>query len=103
MGKSKKIPNGKKAVPEKVKRQKHALRTSKSDARRRDEGLTRISIWVPMDQATRVTELARGLVHAHRATVGRTLVAESPEKLAIPKPWKNPTPRDDSRQGDLWL
>jgi len=88
----------KSSVSEKVRRKKHALRTSRSDDRRRDEGLTRISIWVPVTEARQIAELARELVTAHRARVaqpGPTLIQG---KVEIPKPWRDPLPRDDHRQ-----
>lgn len=50
-----------------VQKKKHAIRTSRSDARRKAEGLIRVSTWVPGDRAAAMSILARTLVSQHRA------------------------------------
>jgi len=103
MAKTSPPPTRKKVVPEALKRKKHALRTSKSDARRRDEGLTRISIWVPMDQIARVRDFAHGLVSSHRALAAEPSPTLTQNKVEIPKPWRDPKPKYDHRQHCLQL
>lgn len=103
MAKTSPPPTRKKAVPEALKRKKHALRTSKSDARRRDEGLTRISIWVPSEHIRQVRDFARELVDRHRALATEPRPTLTQNKVEIPKPWRDPKPKYDHRQRSLHL
>ena len=44
-----------------------AQRRAEADARKRDAGLTRVSVWVPRDKAAEVHRLAEGLRASYKA------------------------------------
>ena len=87
--------------PDGAKREKRAERTRRSDARRREEGLRRICIWLPEYKVNHVTSLAHELVAAHRAAAAHGFRLVGPAMVPIPRPWKNPTPFYDVRQRRL--
>lgn len=91
------------AAIKKQRRKKHALRTSKSDARRREEGLTRISIWVPSEHVARIKTLARSLVENHRAPAPKKHLSVTKPQVELPRPYKNPKPKYDRRQLSMQL
>jgi len=74
-------------------RQRHSRNVKTSDGRKQDKGLVRIAIWVPRDEAERFKQTARLAVDRH--------LTGEPEVCAveIPKPWRDPKPRYDGRQG----
>jgi len=87
--------------PNEAKRQQHAERTRRSDARRRDEGLRRVCIWLPDYEVDHVTSLAHEMVAAHRAAIKHGFRLVGPTMVPVPKPWKNPAPFYDVRQRRL--
>ena len=101
MGNTRTPPKRRKTVSEKDKREKHAERTRRSDAQRREEGLKRISIWVPEHEAEHVTSLARDLVAAHRAAATQPFRLVGPAMVPVPMSPRNPVPYRDHRQGRL--
>lgn len=78
-------------------RQRHLRTVQASDARKQNKGLVRIAVWVPRDEMERFKR-------ATKLAVERQLVGE-PEVCAmeIPKPWRAPKPRHDSRQAAFTL
>lgn len=81
----------------KAERQRHLRNVRASDARKQDKGLVRIAVWVPQDEAD-------GFKRAAKLAVDRHLTGRTPVRaMEIPKPWRDPKPRDDGRQGGLRL
>lgn len=77
----------------KAERQRHSRNVQASDARKQDKGLVRIAVWVPQDEA-------EGFKRAAKLAVDRHLMGRAPVRaVEIPKPWRDPRPRDDGRQG----
>ncbi|MCC5993872.1 MAG: hypothetical protein JJT99_15270 [Rhodobacteraceae bacterium] len=75
--------------------QRHSRNVKASDARKQEKGLVRIAVWVPQDDADRFKQAAKLAVDRH--------LTGEPEVCAveIPKPWRDPKPRYDGRQGAL--
>ena len=78
-------------------KQRHSRNVKASDARKRQKGLERIAVWVPSKEAGRFKLAAKRAVERH-------LNGEVPGCVVeIPKPWRDPKPHDDRRQGSLGL
>ena len=78
-------------------KQRHSRNVKASDARKRQQGLERIAVWVPSKEAARFKQAAKRAVNRH-------LNGEVPAcSVEIPKPWRDPKPQDDRRQGSLGL
>lgn len=81
----------------KAERQRHLRNVKASDARKQGKGLVRIAVWVPQSEA-------EGFKRAAKLAVDRHLTGRSPVRaVEIPKPWRDPKPRDDGRQGAFAL
>lgn len=79
----------------KADRQRHSRNVKASDARKQEKGLVRIAVWVPQDDADRFKQAAKLAVDRH-------LNGHAPACMVqIPKPWRDPKPRDDNRQWAL--
>lgn len=78
-------------------KQRHLRKVKADDGRKREKGLKRIAIWVPSTEAERFKQAARRAVDRHLNGDVPACIVE------IPKPWRDPKPRDDSRQGSLGL
>ncbi|WP_168800327.1 hypothetical protein [Roseinatronobacter bogoriensis] len=76
-------------------RQRHLRNVKASDARKQDKGLLRIAIWVPCDEADQFKKAAKLAVDRHLMGWARVC------KVEIPKPWRDPKPKDDRRQLEL--
>jgi len=82
----------------KVARQRHLKNVQASDGRKRELGLVRIAIWVPLDQAEAFKRDAKRAVDQYLNPV-----STDRDQSQIPKPWKNPKPAFDRRQDSLPL
>jgi hypothetical protein len=80
----------------KAARQRHSKNVHASDARKRELGLIRIAIWLPLDQAEAFKRDAKRAVDQYLNPVSTDL-----DQCLIPKPWKNPKPAFDRRQASL--
>ena len=81
----------------KSEKQRHSRNVQASDARKRQKGLERIAVWVPSTEAGRFKQAAKRAVERHLGGEVPGCVVE------IPKPWRDPKPQDDGRQGSLGL
>ena len=78
-------------------KQRHSRNVKASNARKQDKGLERIAVWVPSKEAAWFKQAAKRAVDRH-------LNGEVPAcSVEITKPWRDPKPRDDRRQGSLGL
>jgi hypothetical protein len=77
-------------------RQRHSKNVQASDARKREMGLARIAIWVPLYQAEAFKRDAKRAVYQYLNPV-----STDRDQRLIPKPWKNPKPAFDRRQSSL--
>ena len=77
-------------------RERHSTNVKASDARKREMGLVRIAIWVPLDQAEAFKRDAKRAVDQHLNPV-----STDRDQRMIPTPWKNPKPAFDRRQASL--
>jgi hypothetical protein len=82
----------------KAAKQRHSKNVQASDARKREMGLIRIAIWVPLDQAEAFKRDAKRAVDQYLNPVS----TERDQRL-IPKPWRDPKPQHDRRQTQLPL
>jgi hypothetical protein len=67
-----------------------------SDARKRETGLVRIAIWVPLDQADAFKQAAKRAVDQHLNPV-----SPDRDQSLIPKPWHDPKRTHDRWQDSL--